>query len=284
MKRTVLILLAMTAAFYIAAGSKPMDSAGQITIKASVPDTSVKGLTSTSKPGQIVPFGYMADSATTVCAHTKMKITDWQCVSPQDMTGRWYFRIKHKDKAEEPLDVIGLIQSKTQENGFDYYYYYVPLENKGNVVRFTKDGAFIRYLNFPVFGFIFLEVQLEPEIQYMRFPIVTGDTWISKSTGTVELMKLFKVNKQTTTTFTVLGEVDVVINGKIEHVFRIGSEIDKGEGKLDHEEHWYGVNLGLIYQNTEAYTLEIVKYVPGSEINNVYEASVPDSVTPPAKL
>lgn len=284
MKRTFLVLMILFTVNFIAAADVILVSADKTTITAATPDTTAKAVSITSKPGQLMPFGHMAASATTVCAHTKMKITDWQCISPQDMTGRWYFRMKHKDKNEEPQDVIGLIEEKTVIDGFDYYYYYVPLENKGNVVRFTKEGAYIRNLKFPVFGFIFLDVFLDPEINYLKFPVIAGDSWISKSTGNVELMKFFKIKQPTTTTFTVLGEVDVIIDGKVEHVFRIGSAIDKGENKIDHEEHWYGVNIGLIYQNTEAYILEIVKYVPGSETSRMYEASAPESVTVPARL
>lgn len=270
MKKAAMIIMALMTAGFISAGSRLSDHGEQVTISA--------------QAGQTAPFGYMAASATTVCAHTKLKITNWQWLAPQDMNARWYFRIKHKDKPEEITDVTGLLDSKTVINGNDYYYYYVPLENKGNIVRYTKDGAFIRNLKFPIFGFIFLDVVLDPEINYLRFPVVPGDQWISKSTGTVELMKFFKVSKSTTTKFTVLDPVDVIIDGKIEHAFRIASEIDKGEGKIDHEENWYAVNIGLIYQNTEAYTIEIVKFTPGSAPDDMHNISNGDkSVNLPGK-
>jgi hypothetical protein len=283
MKQAVLVVAALMAACHLSAAGMPVDSAAQITNTAIISGTSAQGGSITAKAGKVVPFGFMAQSATTICA--RATITDWQSVSPHGMKDKWYYRIRHYEKPEEVLDVVGIIQSKTQVNGFDYYNCFVPLENKGNVVRYTKDGAFISNLKFPVFGFVFLDVALDPEIQYMRFPIVTGDQWVSKSTGTVELMKFFKITRQTSTKFTVLGEIDVTIDGKIEHAFRIGSEIDKGEGKLDHEEEWYAVNIGLIYQTTDAYTLELVKYVPGNGTDKTIEAATaPEMVTPPAKL
>ena len=283
MKRTALILILLTTACFIYAGSKVIDTAGQVTNTVNDEGTPETGVTFTAKAGQPVPFGYMVASATTVCA--KVKLTDWQVISPVDMKARWYFRIKHKDKPEEILNVTGLIQTKTAINNADYYYYFVPLENKGNIVHFTSDGAYIRNLKFPVFSILFLDVVLDPEIHYLHFPFVVGEQWTEKSTGTVTLMNFFKVTKSTTTKFNAYDEADITINGKTEHVFRVKSEIDKGEGKLDHEENWYAVNIGLVYQDTEAYTLELVKFVPGSEMNNLLEAdAAPEDVTPQTKI
>ncbi len=226
-----------------------------------------------------VPYGAMFASATTICASLSATIKDWQVISPLNMKGRWHFRMIHKDKPNTILNVVGLLDSKTVINGNDYYYYFVPAENKGNVVRFTKDGAFIRNLKFPVFGFIFVDVLLEPEMQYLKFPLVKGDTWESKATGTVFLMNFFKITRQTSAKFTVLDEVEAVIDGKKTHIFRIASEIDEGDGKIGHEEHWYAMDIGLVYQNTDAYNLEIYKYLPDGEVVTDAQAD-----TTPAKL
>ena len=50
----------------------------------------------------------------------------------------------------------------------------MPLENKGNLVRFDKNGAYIKNLKFPVFSIIFLDVELQPEIHYLKFPPKIG--------------------------------------------------------------------------------------------------------------
>jgi hypothetical protein len=265
MRRLIFTAAILITSGYLYAGAKLSDSVKNVAVSDNAVSTTVvsSNLEAAVMTPAIPGFGTVAASFTTACVHTKMKMTDWQVISPISMTDRWYFRIKHKDKPEELLNVTGLIDSHTINKGLDYYYYYVPLENKGNVVRFTKEAAYIKNLKFPVFGFIFLDVVLEPEIQYMKFPLVTGDTWESKSTGTVQLMNFLKLSRQTSAKFTVLEQGDVTINGKSEHVFRIANDIDKGDGKITHEEDWYAVNIGLIYQNTDAYTLEIVKYVPG---------------------
>ncbi|MGD0566536.1 MAG: hypothetical protein ABSA34_04300 [Candidatus Goldiibacteriota bacterium] len=232
-----------------------------------------------------VPFGTMAASATTNCASIAGTLKDWKCLSPTDLKARWYFRIRHKDRPADINNVVGLIDSKVTINGNDYYYYYVPLENKGNVVRFSDEGAYIRNLKFPVFGFIFLDVLLDPEIEYIKFPMKAGDTWQSSSTGTVFLINLFKISRKTTAKFTFLGEADIILSGKKEHVFRITSDIDKGDGKVEHEEQWFGVNLGMIYQDTEAYTLELYKFVPGNDVISGKDASSsPVSETQSAKM
>jgi hypothetical protein len=232
-----------------------------------------------------VPFGTMAASATTLCASVSDSIKDWQELSPLDMGARWYFRIAHKDAPANIRNVVGLLDSKTVLNGSDYYYYFVPQENKGNVVRFTKEGAYIRNLKFPVFGFIFVDVLLDPEIMYLKFPLKTGDTWSSESTGTVFLLNLFKIVRKTHARFTVTGEADIMLDGKKEHVFKVTDDIDKGDGKTEHEEQWFGVNLGMIYQDTDAYTLELYKHVAGSDNGaDKGQTTAPSGITPSAKI
>ena len=232
-----------------------------------------------------VPFGVMEASANTVCASVAGTLKDWKSLSPTDLKARWYFRIRHKDRPSEINYVVGLIDSKVAINGNDYYYYYVPAENKGNVVRFSSEGAYIRNLKFPVFGFIFLDVLLDPEIEYIKFPMKAGDSWESSSTGTVFLVNLFKISRKTTAKFTFLGEADITLSGKKEHVFRMTSDIDKGDGRVEHEEQWFGVNLGMIYQDTEAYTLELYKFVPGSDVVSDKDvSSAPVSDTQSAKM
>lgn len=220
-----------------------------------------------------IPFGSLAASATSQCASVSGTLKDWQSLSPVDLRDRWYFRIKHKDRPDEIANVVGLIDSKFNLNGNDYYYYFVPQENKGNVVRFTKEGAYLRNLKFPVFGFIFLDVLLDPEIEYLKFPMKTGDTWESDSTGTVFLLNMIKITRKTSAKFTVLGESDIMLSGKKEHVFRVASDIDRGDGRIEHEEQWFCVNIGMIYQSTDAYTLELYKFVPGTDVVHDTDAS-----------
>lgn len=227
--------------------------------------TPVTGLTVTfTAVTADTPFGSMYASAVTSYVSVSEKIKDWQRLSPLTDNTKWYYRIVHKNKPNEILNVVGLQDSKVVINNYDYYYFYVPQENKGNVVKFSKEGAFIRNLKFPVFGFIYLNVILQPEIQYMRFPLKVGDTWECDSTGTVYLMNLIKINRKTKAKFTVLGESNVILDGKKEHVFRIEDQIDKGDGKTEREETWYAVDIGLVYQDTEDYTLELYKFVPGA--------------------
>jgi hypothetical protein len=232
-----------------------------------------------------VPFGTLESSATTLCVSVSDTLKDWQTLSPINMQDRWYFRIRHKDRPDDIHNVVGLIDSKFTLGGNDYYYYFVPQENKGNVVRFTKDGAYIRNLKFPVFGFIFLDVLLDPEIEYLKFPMKTGDTWESDSTGTVFLLNMIKITRKTSAKFTVLGEDDIILSGKKEHVFRVASDIDKGDGKVEHEEQWFCVNIGMIYQSTDAYTLELYKFVPGNDVVHDTDASSqPDGNTTTANM
>jgi hypothetical protein len=99
----------------------------------------------------------------------------------------------------------------------------------------------------------------------MRYPVITGDSWESKSIGTVTLFNFIKINRDATTKFKILGEADVTFEGKKVRVFKIQDIIDKGSDGFDTEETWYAAGIGLIYQDTKAYTLELYKFEPGAE-------------------
>ena len=208
-------------------------------------------------------FGYLKKTMLTGCAHTSDKAKDWQCLSPLSRNDRWQFRIMHKDNPSQVLNVTGLIEYTSYENGNNYYFYGVPLENKGNLVRFDKNGAYIKNLKFPVFSIIFLDVELQPEIHYLKFPPKIGEEWTETSTGVVKLLGLFPIKVQSKTKFMLDSQADVLLSGKPVHVYIIKSEIDRGDGKIFKEETWYGEGVGLMYSDTETYTLELLEYIPG---------------------
>jgi hypothetical protein len=246
-----LVIIMQTAAAVFGADRQPAD---YITPAASA------AITPANEPEEI-PFGALAASARTTSAKTK--ITDWRLLSPTSPDTRWYFRLIYKNQPGEIKKVTGYVNPEIIDCK-PYYYYSVPEENKKNLVRFTDKGAYIRSLTFPLFGFIFLDITLDPEIQYMRFPLVVGDSWSSTSTGTAKLFGFINISRSTTAKFSVLGEADVMFQGKKVRIFKIKDMIDKGNGEYANEEVWYGVGVGLIYQDTEAYTLELYKFEPGS--------------------
>jgi hypothetical protein len=212
----------------------------------------------TSEP----PFGALFASATTACA--KAKVENWQSLSPIDPGNKWYFRMFYKDHPNEIKKVTGFMAPEKIIDGKSYYYYSVPEEKKGNLVRFSAEGGFLKNLDFPIFNLIFLDVSLSPEIQYLRFPVTAGDSWTANSTGTVDLLNFIKIKKDTVTEFHVIGEADVTLQGKKEHVFMVKDRVDKGNGKYATEEAWYAVGIGLIYQETEAYVLELYGFEPAN--------------------
>lgn len=216
--------------------------------------------------GSKFPFGDLAGSGNTRCVHKNVPVIGLQDLSPRGKDDRWYFKISYKDKPSEVRDVIGLVEYTKNIDGQDYYFFGVPLENKGNLVKFTKDGAFIRNLKYPVFSFIFLDVLLDPLIKYIQFPMKAGDTWDNTSEGSIDILAFFRVKMKTTAKFNVIAVEDVPVDGRMLHVYRIENFATRGtDGKVFREEDWFGAGAGLMYIDTEQYTLELQKFVPGPE-------------------
>jgi len=209
-------------------------------------------------------FGDMWASAVTSTPAPMAGNFEWQQkLSPSDANTKWHYRLAYKNNIKNIRDVTGYLDSKSVIDGKQYYYYYMPLENKGNLVRFESDGAYMRKLKFPVFGIIFLDVELNPEIQYMKFPMKAGDEWTQDSTGTVNLLGFIKIKQATTVHFKVQSEFDAMLNGKKIHGYKVTNDVDRKDGKIFHEEDWYAIGLGLIYSNTEEYILEMKAFEEG---------------------
>lgn len=227
---------------------------------------------------QEVTYGFnsMPSRATTTCVHHFNKNFEWQDISPADVKDRWNFKIRHKDNPSQILDVTGLLEYKRTIKNADYYFYGVPLENKGNLVRFAHEGAYIRKLKFPIFNFMFFDVELDPEILYLRFPMKIGDEWKVESYGTVKFFAFFKISRKMTVKFKLDAVYDVPMNGRIFHVFKTVSVIDRGDGKTSRQEAWFGAGVGLMYSDTEAYALELQSFEPGpASIKNYELYSIP---------
>ncbi|HDQ26164.1 MAG TPA: hypothetical protein ENN43_05395 [bacterium] len=220
--------------------------------------------------GLILIFIFTASSSIIVGESKKEeKIFSGLCfqdLSPKDREGRWYFKITHKNKPNETLDVIGLIEYVREIDGEEYYFYGVPLENKGNLIRFEEDRGYIKRLKYPVFSFIFLDVELAPPVNYVRFPMTPGDEWRVESEGLIRILGLFNIRMKTNIRFEVETVENTILDGRIVRTYKVKNYTERGsDGKIFEEENWFGAGVGLMYQNTEAYTLELVRYEPGPD-------------------
>ncbi|HRU40246.1 MAG TPA: hypothetical protein P5511_10235, partial [Candidatus Goldiibacteriota bacterium] len=174
-------------------------------------------------------FNKLPEKCVKACFHKKISKAVMQDLSPLDLEGRWYFKIGYKERQKEVRDVIGMIEYTKDIDGIKHYFYGVPLENKGNLIRFSADSAHIRNLKFPVFSFIFLDVELSPPIKYVKFPMAPGDEWAENSTGLIDVLGLFKVKMKTTAKFRVTAVEDVPVDGRMIHVYKIENLITRGD-------------------------------------------------------
>jgi hypothetical protein len=226
----------------------------------------------TTVAGGTPPFGYMETTGLTTCAHKNLASMDAFSLSPMSLGDRWYFRVKYKDKPNEIKCETGFIEYTKTIDGKTYYFYSLPEDNKGNLVHFTDTGAYIRNLKYPVFSFIFLDVQLDPEIKFTQFPMKPGDEWNIDSEGSIDILGLVKLKMKTTAKFKVLAEEDLPVDGRLFHVYKVQNLVERGsDGKIFREEDWFAAGVGLIYINTEAYTLELDKYAPGPDDRKRFE-------------
>jgi len=182
--------------------------------------------------------------------------------SPTDMNSLWRYKWYEKKNPSNVMEFRAHIEYKQEIGGKTYYCYYSPANNLKNVTRITEDGAFIRTIKYPmpVLGFIYVDVDLNPEMQFIKCPLKVGDKWEQASTGTVKFLGIFNITRNARAKFEVIGRDTINIGGKQVEIYKLKTEIDDGSGTFKKSEQWFGKGVGYVMEDNEYYNLMLEDY------------------------
>jgi hypothetical protein len=174
--------------------------------------------------------------------------------------GHWKNRDNEKVKVDASIISVQTIDSK------QYLYYSAPSVDVRFMVRADDKGAYMKLLKypFPVLKFLTVDVYLEPEIEFLKFPLFTGETWSQKVKATADLVP-FKLDREIKVKFTVVAEEKFKYKGNDVDCYQVRMERDDGMGGLDIENNWFASGLGFVRGDTPGYAIELYDYEPVSE-------------------
>jgi hypothetical protein len=109
-----------------------------------------------------------------------------------------------------------------------------------------------------------MDVDLEPEIQYMKFPFYKGEEWESDAKGLIRIFGLFTIARDIKVKFHVNSISYEKVNGKNVRTVKIKTLTDTGSGVREESEQWYGEGVGYMMEDNKDYTLVLKKFEPGS--------------------
>lgn len=182
--------------------------------------------------------------------------------SPTDMGSVWHYKWFEKKNPSDVREFRAKIQYHMVISGMDYYCYYSPATNLKNVVRITEDGAYIRTIKFPVpvLSFLYVDVDLDPEVEFLKCPLKTGDKWEQDSKGTIRILGLFPVTRDVRARFEATGKDMMKIGDRDVEVYKLKTQIDDGSGKFEDSEQWYGKGVGYVREDNKYYNLMLQDY------------------------
>ncbi len=183
---------------------------------------------------------------------------------PVNLGDVWYYKGYKKADKTNIFDIKAEVKTIEVIDGKAYYYYSAPAANVRFLIRTDEAGAYLRVLRFPypILDFLSIDIDIKPEVQFLRFPFVVGDSWSMTATARAEFFK-FEIIKHLTTTFTVLANENLKIGNTEIDTFHIRNSINQGDGTPPViEDHWHGKGVGYTQSDTPEYFLTLDRYEP----------------------
>jgi hypothetical protein len=179
----------------------------------------------------------------------------------------WMYKGYWKDNPQKELKVDASIVDMLEDSGKKYYYYSAPSVDVRYFVRTDENWGYMKLIKFPfpVLKFLTVDVRLNPEIKFVKFPYVVGDTWKQEVEAEAD-MPPFKLKKQIKVEFTVVDTEKFDFKGKSYDIFRVRMKRDEGDNSIRMEDNWFAPYLGFVRGQTTEYYIELKKTnLPGEE-------------------
>jgi hypothetical protein len=176
----------------------------------------------------------------------------------------WHYTGHMKDSSAKLL-VEAKIILLNKIDSVQYMYYAAPSVDVRFMVRVDDKGAYMKLLKypFPILKFLTVDVYLDPEIQFLKFPLTEGETWTQNLKATADLVP-FKLNRDIKVKFTVFAREKFRYKGADLDCYRVRMERDEGTGSLWIEDNWFASGLGFVRGDNPEYFIELNGYDPVS--------------------
>lgn len=188
---------------------------------------------------------------------------DSQRFFPASIGNKWFYQGYWKnDKDKKIVKVRAEILNTEKRDDKEYFYYYAPKVGIRYLNRKDENGVYMRVIKFPfpIFSFALIEVDIEPEILVIKFPLKVGEKWTQKAKASTTLFGIWKISRDIQSDFEVVEKVKIKTGiGEVE-AYHIKANIDNSYEKTV-ENYWYGKDIGYSVSDTSSYFVQIYGYI-----------------------
>lgn len=173
-----------------------------------------------------------------------------------------YFRAAKKSEPGKQLYVkVQVVGIEKKEDGKYFYFYGRKVNIRYLIGVDKKEGIYMRVIKypFPLLGFS-IEVDVEPKMQILRFPMKAGDKWHYKGKAKAHLL-FIPITRNVKADFEVVERVTMKTQAGEIDAYHMKVLVDSGDGKgTTTEQYWYGKDIGYSVANTSEHWAEITGY------------------------
>lgn len=196
---------------------------------------------------------------------------------PASVGNKWFYQGYWKnDKDKKIIKVKAEILSIEKRDDKEYFYYYAPKVGMRYLNRKDETGVYMRVIKFPfpIFSFALIEVDIEPEMLVIKFPLKVGEKWTQKAKASTRLFGFLKIRRDIQTDFEVVEKVKIKTGiGEIE-AYHIKVDIDNSYEKTV-EHYWYGKDIGYSVSDTTSYFVNVHGYIIKDEKTGEIKKIIP---------
>ena len=194
---------------------------------------------------------------------------------PLTVGNKYYYKAHRKDEPEREYRVKAEIKNRQTIDDKEYFYFFAPSEDIRYFVRRDESGVFMRLLKrrIPLFG-LSIDVNLVPELLFLRFPLTVGDTWSQQVTGTTKIL-LIPIRRTIEGKFHVVDRQLVHTEAGDVDAFVIEMSLGVLGGSMESSTFWYGENVGYMKSDAPEDFSELVGYRLFDELTGTWTDKSP---------
>lgn len=179
----------------------------------------------------------------------------------------WVYSLYSKKEKIQKSDAHTDIKKTETSGGVQYYDYQTDVRNACFIARKDDAGVYFKAvkLDFPVFGFINVDIIFDPVVCFVKFPLKQGNIWTYDGTVSVSTLAFINIKQKIKVDFVQLGMETVDVSGRTVAAYRLHALSSRSWDmeKPVYIDYWMAENAGFVKGETINSRMELVSVKKG---------------------
>lgn len=179
---------------------------------------------------------------------------------PLTVGNEYYYKAAKTSNPDREYRVRAEIKKIKSVDGKDYFYLFAPDAGVRYLVRRDDTGVFMRLLkrDIPLFG-MSLNVHLDPELKFLRFPLTVGDQWSQQVNAKAKFL-FIPIRRTIEGKFHIVDKQILHTEAGDIETFVVNARLGVVDGTAATKTFWYGKDVGYVKADTPEDFMVIVGY------------------------